>query len=74
MATQGATNRLDMIDSALLRPGRFDELIEVPLPTEAARREIFKHFLAGMPTSPSVDVEKLAKHVRLIVVGAAHSI
>ena len=37
-----ATNRLDIIDSALLRPGRFDRLVHVPLPTEDTRRDIFK--------------------------------
>ena len=38
----GATNRLDIIDSALLRPGRFDRLVHVPLPTEGTRQDIFK--------------------------------
>ncbi len=38
----GATNRPDVIDPALIRPGRFDELILVPIPDEGARREIFK--------------------------------
>lgn len=37
-----ATNRLDIIDSALLRPGRFDRLIKVPLPDEAARLKILE--------------------------------
>jgi len=37
----GATNRLDIIDSALLRPGRFDRLVHVPLPTESTRQDIF---------------------------------
>ncbi len=37
-----ATNRLDIIDTALLRPGRFDRLIYVPLPSQAAREQIFK--------------------------------
>jgi len=37
-----ATNRVDMLDAALLRPGRFDRLIQVPSPTEDARRQIFE--------------------------------
>jgi len=38
----GSTNRIDILDPALLRPGRFDRLIEVPLPKEEAREDIFK--------------------------------
>ena len=42
----GATNRLDILDSALVRPGRFDRLLLVPLPTEATRKDIIrKHLL-----------------------------
>ena len=37
----GATNRLDILDSALVRPGRFDRLLLVPLPTETTRKDIF---------------------------------
>jgi AAA family ATPase len=44
----GATNRLDIIDSALLRPGRFDRLIHVPLPTRDAREHIFRINLSRM--------------------------
>ena len=37
-----ATNRLDIIDSALLRPGRFDRLVYVPLPDQSTRQDIFR--------------------------------
>jgi proteasome regulatory subunit len=43
-----ATNRLDIIDKALLRPGRFDRLIEVPLPDEKARGDILRITLSKM--------------------------
>ncbi|RLG21270.1 proteasome-activating nucleotidase [Candidatus Micrarchaeota archaeon] len=46
-----ATNRIDILDPALLRPGRFDRIIEVPLPDEKAREEIFKIHMRKMNTS-----------------------
>ncbi|CAB0035360.1 unnamed protein product [Trichogramma brassicae] len=55
-----ATNRPDRIDKALLRPGRFDRLIYVPLPDAQAREEIFKIKLAKMLTS-SIKIEELVK-------------
>jgi transitional endoplasmic reticulum ATPase len=55
----GATNRPDIIDPALLRPGRFDELILVPVPDEGARREIFKVYTEKMSLAEDVDIEKL---------------
>lgn len=57
----GATNRPDIIDPALLRPGRFDELIYVPLPDEKARLAIFKVHTKGMSLAPDVDLEELAR-------------
>lgn len=48
MIVVGATNRLDIIDSALLRPGRFDRLIHVPLPDQQTRKGIFDINLAKM--------------------------
>ncbi|MDY6769167.1 MAG: CDC48 family AAA ATPase [Candidatus Nanohaloarchaea archaeon] len=54
------TNRPDMIDTALLRPGRLDRLVEVPVPDEAAREEIFRIHLSGTPTE-DVDVAELAE-------------
>jgi transitional endoplasmic reticulum ATPase len=55
-----ATNRPDMIDPALLRPGRIDRQILVPAPDEKARVEIFKIHTAPMPLK-SVDIKDLAK-------------
>ncbi len=56
-----ATNRPDMIDTAMLRPGRIDRLIMVPPPDEKARLEIFKVHTKNMPLSKEVDLKKLAK-------------
>lgn len=55
----GATNRPDIIDPALLRPGRFDELIMVPVPDEGARREIFKVHMKKMSLAEDVNPEEL---------------
>lgn len=55
-----ATNRPDMIDPALLRPGRFDRLVYVPPPDEKSRHEIFKIHLEGKPLGEDVDIEKLS--------------
>ncbi len=57
------TNRPDMLDSALLRPGRFDRLIYVPAPDEKARLEIFKVHTKNMPLK-TVDLKKLAKQTK----------
>mgnify|MGYP000209184888 CR=1 FL=1 len=57
----GATNRPDILDPAVLRPGRFDRLIYVPPPDEKARLEIFKIHTRGMPLAEDVDLERLAK-------------
>ncbi|MDW8044813.1 MAG: CDC48 family AAA ATPase [Nitrososphaerota archaeon] len=54
-----ATNRIDMIDPALLRAGRFDKLIYVPLPDRAARLQIFNIHTRGKPLSKDVDIERL---------------
>ncbi|MCL7027923.1 hypothetical protein MKW94_008619 [Papaver nudicaule] len=60
----GATNRPDIIDSALLRPGRLDELVYIPLPDEASRVQIFKACLRKSPVSKQVDIQVLAKHTK----------
>ncbi|MDV3103200.1 CDC48 family AAA ATPase [Thermococcus waiotapuensis] len=57
----GATNRPDIIDPALLRPGRFDRLILVPAPDEKARLEIFKVHTRKVPLAEDVSLEELAK-------------
>jgi proteasome regulatory subunit len=56
-----ATNRIDILDPAILRPGRFDRLIEVPLPDENGRKEIFLVHTRKMNLAKDVSVEKLAK-------------
>ena len=55
-----ATNRPDMVDSALLRPGRFDRLIFIPVPDRKARLEILKIHLKGKRLAEDIDLEKLA--------------
>jgi len=56
-----ATNRVDILDPAILRPGRFDRLIEVPLPDLEGRYEIFKVHTRRMKLSEGVDLYCLAK-------------
>ncbi|WP_276301383.1 AAA family ATPase [Halorussus lipolyticus] len=56
----GATNRVDAIDPALRRGGRFDREIEIGVPGEAGRREILDVHTRGMPLADSVDLDRLA--------------
>ncbi|KAJ1844467.1 hypothetical protein LPJ73_005163, partial [Coemansia sp. RSA 2703] len=58
-----ATNRIDLVDNALLRPGRFDRVLYVPPPDECARGDILRARLAGMPqdAAAAVDVAALAQ-------------
>ncbi len=56
-----ATNRIDLLDPALLRPGRFDRVIEVPLPDEKGRNDIFKIHTRRMSLADDVNFEKLAR-------------
>ncbi len=56
-----ATNRIDILDPALLRPGRFDRLIEFPLPDKQARIEIYKIHTRKMKLSNDVDFVKLSE-------------
>ncbi|HOV81829.1 MAG TPA: CDC48 family AAA ATPase [Methanothrix sp.] len=55
----GATNRPDIIDPALLRPGRFDELIMVPVPDRESRRKIFEVHLKKSPLSDDLNIDEL---------------
>ncbi|NXE36328.1 SPAT5 protein, partial [Ptilorrhoa leucosticta] len=59
-----ATNRPDMIDKALLRPGRIDRIIYVPLPDAATRREIFKLHFQSMPVSDEVCLAELVERTQ----------
>ena len=54
-----ATNRKDLIDTAILRPGRFDFILEFPLPDEKARQEIFKVHTRGKPIAGDIDLQTL---------------
>ena len=55
-----ATNRPDMVDSAVMRPGRFDRLIYVPEPDEKSRLQVLKIYTKGMPTCSDVDLNQLS--------------
>jgi len=59
----GATNRLDLVDPAILRSGRFDLLFELPVPDEKTREEIFKIHTKNKPLNGTVDLKKLAKEI-----------
>ncbi|XP_021731540.1 26S proteasome regulatory subunit S10B homolog B-like [Chenopodium quinoa] len=56
-----ATNRPDVLDPALLRPGRIDKKIEIPLPNEQSRLEILKIHAAGMAKYGEIDYEAVVK-------------
>jgi len=56
-----ATNRPDILDPALMRGGRFDRIIEIPVPDEKARFEILKIHTRAMPLSKDVDLAEIAK-------------
>mmetsp|Transcript_6591 Transcript_6591/g.19437 ORF Transcript_6591/g.19437 Transcript_6591/m.19437 type:complete len:917 (-) Transcript_6591:803-3553(-) len=57
----GATNRPDILDPAVIRPGRLDQLIYIPLPDLESRTAIFKAALKKAPLEPSIDLEVLAR-------------
>ncbi len=56
-----ATNRPEVLDPALLRPGRFDRQVQVPLPTETGRLEILKIHTEEVPLAPDADLPRLAR-------------
>ncbi|HEU4386030.1 MAG TPA: AAA family ATPase [Anaeromyxobacteraceae bacterium] len=57
----GATNRVDLLEPALLRPGRFDYALELPLPDARDRREILALHAAGLPLADDVDLDEVAE-------------
>ena len=61
VVVMGATNRPDMLDPAILRPGRFDKLIYVPAPDEHTLLQIYKIHTRDMPLAKDVDLAHLAK-------------
>jgi len=56
-----ATNRADILDSALLRPGRFDRIVKIPLPDVSSREAILSLYLKNKPVDPAVKIGALAK-------------
>lgn len=57
----GATNREDMLDPALLRPGRFDRIVRVDLPDQEGRLQILQLHTANKPLAPDVDLKQIAR-------------
>merc|ERR1712100_39106 len=58
----GATNRPDILDPAILRPGRLDQKIHIPMPDLESREGVFKANLRGTPLAPDVSLRSLAEH------------
>jgi transitional endoplasmic reticulum ATPase len=56
-----ATNRMELIDPALLRAGRFDKLVMVPLPDKEARKDILQIHMKGVPKAKDVDVDRIVE-------------
>ncbi len=56
----GATNRADLLDAAILRPGRFDVVVEIPLPDERGRQEILGIHLKNKPLGARINLQELA--------------
>ena len=62
-----STNRPDLIDPAILRPGRFDFVLEIPKPDLQAREEIFKVHTRGKPLGKNISLESLARETEGLV-------
>ena len=58
-----ATNRPDILDPAILRPGRIDRVIEIPLPDQGSRMEIFKVHTRNMNIDRNVDLEEISRGI-----------
>ena len=56
-----ATNRIDIVDPALVRAGRFDKLIQIPLPDKLARKEILNIHTKGVPISKDIDLDRVVE-------------
>ncbi|WP_350345027.1 AAA family ATPase [Proteinivorax tanatarense] len=56
-----ATNRVDLLDDALLRPGRFDRVVNIPLPSKEGREEILKIHCKNKPLDKNVDISSIAE-------------
>ena len=61
MVVIGASNRPDIIDPAILRPGRFDKLIYVPSPDYPSRLQILRIHTRSMPLAPEVDLDQITR-------------
>jgi len=61
LVVMAATNRKDTLDKALLRPGRFDRIVRIPLPDRDSRRKILELYLSGKPLSEDIDINGLAE-------------
>ncbi len=57
----GATNRPDLLDKAMLRPGRFDRIVYMPLPDPTGRKKIFQIYLEKLPIGEDIDLKQLAE-------------
>ncbi|HDR53802.1 MAG TPA: AAA family ATPase [archaeon] len=60
VAVLAATNRKDLVDPALLRPGRFDKIINIPMPNQEARLDIFKVHTRNIPLESDINLKELA--------------